>query len=245
MQVRDTVALVTGTNRGIGRATVEALMSAGAAKVYACARNTAGIADLAKTYGPRLVPVQLDVTDHARIAAVAKQCGDVRLLINNAGYNANTGLLSAPDLTAAGREMEVNYFGTLAMCRAFAPVLKANGGGCIVNMASITGRVCLPFMGSLSASKAALISLSQGIRAELAAQGTHVLVCAPGAVETDMTKDFPPPKTPPAVVAQAIVAAVESGAEEIYPGDMASYVSQRLAADPKAMEKEWSKILPM
>lgn len=245
MQVKDTIALVTGTNRGIGRAIVKALMEAGAAKVYAAARDTSGIADLAKTYGARLVPMQLDVTDHARVTAVAKGAGDVRLLVNNAGYNANIGLLSAPDLSAARREMEVNYFGTLAMCRAFAPVLKANGGGCIVNMASITGRLCLPFMGSLSASKAAQIMLGQGIRAELAAQGTHVLICAPGAVDTDMTKDFPPPKTAPDVVAKAIVAAVESGAEEIYPGDMAAHVSARLAADPKAMEKEWAKILPM
>src|SRR5262249_33120470 len=166
-------------------------------------------------------------------------CRDVRSLVNNAGYNANIGLISAPDLTQARKEMEVNYFGTLAMCRAFAPVLKANGGGCIVNMASITGRVGLPFMGSLSASTAAQISMNQGVRAELAAQGTGVVIVAPGAVETDMTKDFPPPKTAPKVVAEAIVAAVEGDAEEIYPGDMATHISQRLASDPKGMEKEF------
>jgi peptide/nickel transport system ATP-binding protein len=245
MRIKNTVALVTGTNRGIGRAVVEALVGAGAGKVYATTRNLAAVRDLVAKHGTRVVPLQLEVTDHARIAELAQSCPDVQLLINNAGYNGNIGLISAPDLTHARQEMEVNYFGTLAMCRAFAPVLKANGGGCIVNMASITGRVCLPFMGSLSASKAAQISMNQGIRAELAAQGTRVVIVAPGAVETDMTKDFPPPKTAPSVIAEAIVAAVEGDAEEIYPGDMGTFVAQRLASDPKGMEKEFAKILPM
>lgn len=244
MRIQDSVALVTGTNRGIGRAIVEALLAAGAARVYAAARDPAKVAGLAAASAGRVRPVALDVTDHDRVAAAARECGDVGLLVNNAGVNGNTGLIAAPDLADARREMECNYFGTLAMCRAFAPVLKANGGGCIVNMASITARVNLPFMGSLSASKAALLSLSQGVRAELAAQGTRVVVVMPGATDTDMTAVFPPPKMPPSQVARALVEAVEGDAEEVYPGDMAEGLARGLAADPKAVERDLARILP-
>jgi short-subunit dehydrogenase len=168
----------------------------------------------------------------------------VTLLINNAGINRSCALLAAPDLQAARAEMETNYFGTLAMCRAFAPVLKANGGGAIVNMLSILGRVNLPLMGSLCASKAAGLSLTQGVRAELAKQGTTVIAVMPGAVDTDMSRDFPPPKMPPREVADAALAALERGHEDVYPGDMAQGVSQGLAADPKAVEKQFAAYLP-
>ena len=140
--------------------------------------------------------------------------------------------------------METNYFGTLTMCRAFAPVLKANGGGCIVNMLSILSRVALPLMGSLCASKAAALRLIEGVRAELNAQNTLVTAVIPGAVDTDMSKDFPPPKMAPEEVAEAVLAAIKEGAEETYPGDMASGLCQGLANDPKGVEKELAGYLP-
>ncbi len=124
------------------------------------------------------------------------------------------------------------------------PVLKANGGGGMINMLSILSRVNLPLMGSLCASKAAGLSLVQGLRAELAAQNTSVLAVMPGAVDTDMSKDFPPPKMPPQDVVTAALDALENGDEEIYPGDMAGGVSQGLVADPKAVEKEFARYLP-
>jgi short-subunit dehydrogenase len=166
------------------------------------------------------------------------------VLINNAGVNRTRGLIAASDLDSAREEMETNYFGTLSMCRAFAPVLKTNGGGCIVNLLSILSRVALPLMGSLCASKAAALRLTEGVRAELSAQNTLVIAVMPGAVDTDMSKDFPPPKMPPEEVAQAALEAIKTGTEESYPGEMASGLSQGLATDPKGVEKELAAYLP-
>lgn len=239
MPIEGAVVLVTGANRGIGAAYVEALKSRGAAKIYAAARDAGSLAGV-----EGVEPIALDITDHAAVAAVAGRCKDVTLLINNAGVNFNTPIIGQPSLDNARAEMETNYFGTMAMCRAFAPVLKANGGGAIVNMLSILARVNLPLMGSLCASKAAGLSMTQGIRAELAAQGTAVIAVMPGAVETRMTEGLDIPKMAPADVATAALDAVESGTEEVYPGDMAGGVAQGLAADPKAVEKEFAGYLP-
>ena len=244
MKIAGSVALVTGANRGIGRAYVAALLAQGARKVYATARHAEAVADLAKAHPGKVETLALDITDPGSVAAAASRCRDVSLLINNAGINQARGLLAAPDLAAARAEMETNYFGTLAMCRAFAPVLKGNGGGAIINMLSILSRVNLPLMGSLCASKAAGLSMTQGVRAELAGQGTQVIAIMPGAVDTDMSRDFPPPKMPPGEVAAAAFAALEQGVEDVYPGDMASGVAQGLAGDPKAVEKQFAGYLP-
>jgi NAD(P)-dependent dehydrogenase (short-subunit alcohol dehydrogenase family) len=244
MKIAGSIALVTGANRGIGRTYVAALLAGGARKIYATSRRVDAVADLAKANPGRIETLALDITDAAAVAASAARCRDVTLLINNAGINRSSALLAAPDPQAARAEMETNYFGTLAMCRAFAPVLKANGGGAIVNMLSILGRVNLPLMGSLCASKAAELSLTQGVRAELARQGTAVIAVMPGAVDTDMSRDFPPPKMPPREVADAALKALEQGHEDVYPGDMAQGVSQGLAADPKAVEKQFAAYLP-
>jgi ABC-type oligopeptide transport system ATPase subunit/NAD(P)-dependent dehydrogenase (short-subunit alcohol dehydrogenase family) len=244
MKIAGSVALVTGANRGIGRTYVAALLAGGASKVYATARRTEALADVIKANPGKVETLALDITDGQAVAAAAARCKDVTLLVNNAGVSRRLGLMAAPDLQAARAEMETNYFGTLAMCRAFAPVLKANGGGAIVNMLSILARVNLPMRGSLSASKAAGLSLTQGVRAELAKQGTQVLAVMPGVVDTDMERDYPPPKMPPRDVADAALAALERGLEEVYPGDMAQGVSQGLAADPKAVEKQFAAYLP-
>ncbi len=244
MRIEGAVALVTGANRGIGRAYVEALLTRGAAGIYAGARDPGRLADLARAHPARVVPLRLDITDAADIAAAAGRCRDVTLLINNAGINNQAGLIAAADLAAARAEMETNYFGTLQMCRAFAPVLGANGGGAIVTMLSILARVNLPMYGSLSASKAASLSATQGVRAELAGQGTLVVAVMPGAVDTEMERNFPPPKLPPAEVARAALDAVEQGIEEVYPGDMAEGMRQGLAADPKAVERDLATYLP-
>lgn len=241
MQIKGATALVTGANRGIGKAIVDELIARGAKKVYAAARDPQNIT---AAHSSHVEVIALDITDHSAIQAVASKLSDVDLLVNNAGVNRMSAFAASDDISAAREEMEVNYFGTLAMCKAFAPVLKANGGGAIVNLLSILARVNLPLMGSLCASKAAGLSMVQGLRAELAAQHTAVVAVMPGAVDTDMSKDFPPPKMPATEVASVMIDGLEQGLEEIYPGEMASGLNQGLGADPKAVEKELAGYLP-
>ena len=165
MKIGGSVALVTGANRGLGRAYARELVRRGAAKVYGAARQPAQVTE------PGVTPVALDITDPERVARVAAECGDVSLLVNNAGVMKASTFIGAPSLDAARAEMETNYFGTLRMCRAFAPVLAANGGGAIVNMLSITSFFTNPFNASYGASKAAAWSLTNGVRLELHHQG--------------------------------------------------------------------------
>ena len=240
MNVKDSVALVTGANRGVGAAYVRALLERGAAKVYAAMRSTAGY----EAPDGRVQPIEIDVTDHGRIARAAAECGDVTLLVNNAGVNHNQPISADAAQQNARDEMDVNFFGTMEMCRQFGPVLGGNGGGAIVNMLSILSRVNLPMIGTYCASKAATLSLTQGVRAELAAQGTLVVAVMPAAIDTRMGNMNPPPLEEPIDVASAALDAVEAGEEDIFPGVVAGGVSQGLAADPKGVEKQFAEYLP-
>jgi NAD(P)-dependent dehydrogenase (short-subunit alcohol dehydrogenase family) len=236
--------LVTGANRGIGRAFVEQLLLAGAAKVYATARNREALNDLVAAGNGRVVPLALDVTKPEMIEAVAAAHGDVALLINNAGVAAFEGIIDARSDAPARHEMETNYFGTFNMIRAFAPVLAANGGGAIVNLSSIAAHVNFPVLGSYSASKAAVHSLTQGVRAELAAQGTLVIGVYPGPVDTDMAASFPMDKIAPDAVARRVLEGVEAGEEDIYPDPMSGEMRSGLLGDPKAVERQAGEMLP-
>lgn len=238
MSFSNTVALVTGANRGIGRAFVEELLAAGAVKVYAAARNPEGLSDLVETGQGRVVAVALDVTKPDQIAAAAAN-KDVNLLINNAGFVSFAPLVGIDSIDGARDEMETNYFGVLNMVRAFAPVLAANGGGAIVNLGSIVSLASIPSIGSYSASKAALHSLTQGIRGELAGQGTHVAGVYPGPVDTDMAATVDMEKTSPREIAWAVLAGVMAGEEDIYPDPMSSDTHSALLADPKKVEKQF------
>jgi NAD(P)-dependent dehydrogenase (short-subunit alcohol dehydrogenase family) len=238
-EVRGAVALVTGANRGLGAAYVRGLLEAGAARVYAAARNP----ETVESADPRVVPVRLDVKDAASIAAAAEQCADVTLLVNNAGVAFGARLLGAASTDAAREEMEVNYFGTLNVLRAFAPVLAAGGGGAVVNVLSIASRVNLPTIGSYSASKAASLSMTQGVRAELAEQGTRVLAVMPGFIDTDMAAGVTAPKIAPAEVVGATVRALAAGDEEVYPGEQAAGIVAGLAHDAKAVERQLAAML--
>ena len=243
-KVEGKTALVTGANRGIGRAFVEELLKAGADKVYAAARNIDTLADLVEQGQGRVVPLKLDVTNVAEIEALANTHTDVSLLINNAGIAVFGGLISAENTDPARAEMETNYFGTLNLVRAFAPVLASNGGGAIVNMASIASYISFPILGSYSASKAAVHSLTQGIRAELVAQGTQVSGVYPGPVDTAMAEPFPMEKTAPNDVARDVLLAVDAGQEDIYPDPMSADMHEAFIADQKAVEKQTGEMLP-
>ncbi len=235
--IEGAVALVTGANRGIGAAFVTGLLAAGAGRVYAAARDPQTLAQ----HDARVVPVALDITDDASVRAVAQRLTDVNLLVNNAGVAHGTRLIAATDLSAAQHEMEVNYFGLLRMCRAFAPILATNGGGTLVNLLSILSRVSSPASGSYSASKAAAFSLTQAVRAELQAQGTRVIGVLPGYVETDMTERINAPKIQPIDVVRATLDALQTGEEDVYPGETATQVAALLQQNPKAVERQFAQ----
>ena len=234
MKIEGAVALVTGANRGIGAAIVEALLASGASRVYAGGRTSKAQAR------DRVTPIPLDVTDEAQVEAAAERCGDVQILVNNAGVLTGQPLLRATNPRAAEQEMRVNYFGTLAMCRAFAPILARNGGGAIVNILSTTAQVNVPIIGSYAASKAAAYSLTQGVRGELGAQGTLVVGVIPGFVDTAMVAHVPVPnKLAPSAVAESVALALRCGTEDVYPGD-AIEVAHGLQRDPKALERRFA-----
>ncbi|MBL8378785.1 MAG: SDR family NAD(P)-dependent oxidoreductase [Burkholderiales bacterium] len=231
-------AFVTGASGGIGRELVAGLLERRVRRVYAADSM------LAEALDSRVTAIELDITAHAAVQQAANRYGDTTLLINNAGVNLRAGFIKAPTLEAARREMEVNYFGTLAMCRAFAPVLEANGGGALVNVLSILAKITNPALGSYCATKAALLRLTEGVRAELASQGTHVLAAMPWAVDTAMSGPFAGAKSSPAEVAQGILDAIASGVEEVYFHEMSAEINRRLSTDPKGLERSFSSWLP-
>lgn len=237
-----TVAFVTGANRGIGRALVEALLARGAAKVYAGARRPEALAALVAASGGRVVPVKLDVTRPYEVQAAAAQATDVTLVVNNAGVVAQFGgaFTDAAWLDAAREEFEVNVLGALAVSQAFAPILAGNGGGTLANVSSVAGLVAFGSIASYSASKAALHSLTQAARSLLRGQGTYVAGIYPGPVDTDMAKPIDLPKATPAAAAAAILDGLEAGAEEIFPDPLSREAGPLFLADPKALERQYA-----
>jgi NAD(P)-dependent dehydrogenase (short-subunit alcohol dehydrogenase family) len=225
MKIEGAVALVTGADRGLGQADARELVSRGAAKVYGGARHPGQVTE------PGVTPVGLDITDPGQVAEVAGQCADVSLLVNNAGVLKYSTFIGAPSLDAARQEMETNYFGTLSMCRAFAPVLAANGGGAIVNMLSVTSFYTNPLNASYGASKAAGWSLTNGIRTELHHQGTLVVAVHAGFIDTDMAALVDAPKISPQSVAQQICDAIEAGQVEVLADDRTKFVKASLPRD--------------
>lgn len=225
MKIEGSVALVTGANRGLGKAYTRELVARGAGKVYGAARNPAAVTE------PGVTPIALDITDPDGVARAAAQCADLTLLVNNAGVLKYSTFTGAPSLDAARAEMETNYFGTLSMCRAFARVLAGNGGGAIVNMLSVTSFYTNPFDASYGASKAAAWSLTNGVRLELHHQHTLVVAVHASFIDTDMAALTDAPKdTPESVVRQALDA-VEAGQIEVLADERTRTVKAELSRD--------------
>ncbi|MDQ2760403.1 MAG: SDR family oxidoreductase, partial [Actinomycetota bacterium] len=209
MQIDGAVALVTGANRGLGKAYARALVERGARTVYAAARDPQQVED------PDVTPIGLNITSPQQVADAARGCAELTLLINNAAELRPSPLIGAGSLEDARAQMETNYFGTLAMCQAFAPVLARNGGGALVNMCSIISFFNRPSIGSCCASKAALWSITNGIRIELRPQGTLVVSVHVGFIDTRNAVGVQGPKHDPADVASLVLDAVEAGQEEV------------------------------
>lgn len=241
-EVKGRTVLVTGADGGIGRALVDAFVKAGAARVWAATRKPI---ESQTADGAVVQFVRMDVTDVASVeAAVAATGGQVEILVNNAGVTAISGLLDADTIAGARQEMEVNYLGTLNVIRSFAPAMKARGQGVVVNVLTVLAHVNLPSMGSYCASKAAALSMTQGVRAELMPWGVRVAAIFPSTVDTPASADSPPPKLRPAQVAQAVVQQIVDGTEDIYPGRFAADLYAGWRESHKVVERELGMALP-
>lgn len=224
MQVKNAVVLVTGANRGIGAEFVAQLKERGAAKIYAASRDGGVDVD-------GVEPIRLDVTDPSQVRAAAAAAGDVQILVNNAGISTGTSVVSG-DVAQVRREMDTNFFGPLLMTQAFAPILRDNGGGAILNVVSALSWFTLPSGGAYAASKAAAWSLTDSTRLELADQGTHVVGVHMGLVDTDMAAGLDAPKISPTALATAGLDAIESGLDEVLADDWAKLVKSGLSLAP-------------
>lgn len=233
MEIKGSVALVTGANRGLGRKFAAALLERGAAKVYAAARNPESV-DL-----PGVVPIKLDVTDPESIRAAAEIATDVTLLVNNAGSLTGASLLEG-SLEDIKLEMDTHYFGTLAVTRAFAPALERNGGGAVLNVLSVLSWVSTPTSGAYSAAKSAEWALTNGLRLELAQQKTQVVALHVGYMDTDMAAHVTSPKSDPAVVAGLALDGVEEGRFEVLADELSRNVQAGLAGGAAALYPQLS-----
>lgn len=243
MEITNATALVTGANRGIGEAFVRGLVGAGAAHVYAAVRDPASARHLETEFPGKVTAIALDVSKPEQIAPAAAAHGDVSILVNNAGAFTHGLLIGSDTLDGAREEMEVNYFGPVALCRAFAPILARNGGGAIVNVLSVGGIVAAPNMGGYSPSKFAMRAATMCIRAELADQGTSVSALIVGSVDTRMAAHVQGAKEPPDVIAKAGIRAIQRGLDEIDTDRMAIETRAAQARDPKGLERQMAKML--
>jgi NAD(P)-dependent dehydrogenase (short-subunit alcohol dehydrogenase family) len=221
--------LVTGANRGLGRALVEEALRRGASRVYAASRQPLAHAD------ERVIPVILDVTDVTQIQRAVDNVESLDILINNAGVSLPD---DSNDRAAFDEHLAVNLFGTWAVTQAFLPSLTETKGR-VVNVVSIGALAAVPILPAYSASKAAAFSLTQSLRALLAARGVSVHAVMPGPIDTDMVRDLPIPKSPPESVAASIFDGVEHGNEEIFPDPVSAMFAEGWAAGPvKEFERQ-------
>lgn len=225
-QVAGTTVLVTGANRGIGRAIAQGMLARGASKLYAAVRRPDAVQDLVEEYGGRVVPVPFDLGDEAVIQAAAAAASDVELLICNAGVLRTASVFSDDVYDALRFELDGNLFGFIRTVRAFAPVLKANGGGALVQMNSVVSMKCFPDFTTYCASKAASYAVTQALKFQLAEQGTLVHSVHPGPIATDMgdAAGLTEIAEPPTLVVDAIAAALESGDFHVWPDSMAKQI---------------------
>lgn len=239
-QVSGKTVLVTGANRGIGKAIAAEVLRRGAGKLYATARSIDSLAELAKD--SRVVPVQLDVTKTEDIAALRGVISGLDIIINNAGIANGTSFTASDSVEIARLEMDTNYFGPLSLLNVLVDQVRGRPDTAIVNISSIAGISNFPPLAPYSATKAALHSLTQGLRAELKPQGTHVVGVYPGPVDTRMTEGMEMPKATPAEVAKEVVDAVEQGLEDVFPDAFSKDSYKAFLQDPKSLEGRFAEM---
>lgn len=240
MDIQGKTVLITGANRGIGKAYAEEFLKSGAKKIYIGSRDISNITNFIQKAPDILIPLKLDVTNKQDIENAAKIAGDIDILINNAGI-----LLAEEDLindieaaNNAAKQFEVNYNGPLRMTQAFAPLLKKNGGGVNVIVSSIAGHVVFPGLATYCASKFATSALILALRQQLKSQSTRVIGVYPGPIDTDMGKAVDMEKSSPALVAQKTIEAILKGEEDVFPDPVSQGLYEDYRADHKALEQQ-------
>jgi len=226
MKLDQATVLITGANRGLGLAFAREALARGARKIYAAARDPGSVTL------PGVVPIKLDVTNPDDIAAAARACGDVTLLINNAGIATTGGFLAEGSIAAAQRHLDTNFFGPLRLTQAFAPILAKNSGGAILNVLSIASWINGPLLGNYGMSKSAAWAMTNGTRIELMEQKTQVLALHVGFIDTDLTAGMDVPKIAPDAVVRTTFDALEAGASEVLADEFTRQVHRGLAAEP-------------
>jgi NAD(P)-dependent dehydrogenase (short-subunit alcohol dehydrogenase family) len=236
MDIAGKVFFISGANRGIGKALVEISLRHGARKVYACARN---LEDLTHFKDPRVVPLFLDITKDDQVKKAVDMAQDTQILINNAGTLAR-GLIVEASMEEIIRDMEVNYFGTLRLTRAFVPILKKNTGSAIASISSIVGLTSMSSLGGYCASKAALFSAMQSIRRDLKPYHISVFNIFPGPIDTDMAREMDISKTSPREAAENILIGMQNNHEDIFPDPMSQRYGALWMSNPKELERQFS-----
>ena len=235
MKVAGKVALVTGANRGIGKAIVDAFVGEGASKVYLAVRDIATAQPLVERYGNAVVPIKVDLSQPATMARAAEQATDVEIVVNNAGVLRRSAPLDKNAIEDLTFEIDTNVFGLMHMAQAFAPVLKANGGGTFIQLNSIASMQSFMASSTYCASKAAAYSMTQALRLQLGQQGTRVFSVHPGPIATDMAADagIMDIAEPANVVGQCVIEALEGDDFHVYPDAIAKTLGANYASFAK------------
>jgi NAD(P)-dependent dehydrogenase (short-subunit alcohol dehydrogenase family) len=237
------VAFVSGANRGIGRAITIELLEAGAKKVYAGVRNLKSLDDLKPEYGERLVPILLDLRNDKSIIRATRQVKDVEILINNAGVYEAGGFFSDETLDSLSDNFEVNVWGLVKLSISLIDHLQNKPFAAIVNVASVLGLASMPVAGTYSASKAAVHSITQGMRGELLNSNILVMGVYPGPIDTDMTRDLDMDKDSPQNVAKDIIKGLKAGDEYVFPDMMSKQVGELYLTEPITVEKQFAHFI--
>jgi len=240
--IQGKTVLVTGASRGIGKAIVEALLARGVKRIYAAGRNLQSLDAIVQLAPAVIEAIQLDVTRADDIQHVARHIGQLDILINNAGIATGSNFSGDASLRIAADEMATNYFGPINLTHALLPVLRESKGA-VVNVSSIAGIANFPSLGPYSASKAAVHSFTQGLRAEMRNFGVFVQGVYPGPVDTDLTRDFTMDKANPADVANHILDGLEAGEEDVFPDAFSKTMYDVFSQNPKQLEQQFGAMV--